>query len=42
MTCEFELTDTLAMMGMPDAFGPQADFSGMTDSKDLFISDVLH
>jgi serpin B len=30
-------------MGMPDAFNlDKADFSGMTGSKDLFISDVLH
>jgi serpin B len=43
---EFEaslnLADTLAAMGMPDAFGRAADFSGMTGSKDLFISAVIH
>ena len=27
---EFDLSDTLAGMGMPDAFGAEADFSGMT------------
>ena len=39
----FSLTDTLAGMGMPDAFSPdQADFSGMTGTRRLFISQVLH
>jgi serpin B len=40
------LSDTLASMGMPDAFnGDAADFSGMVEGDadgDLFISDVLH
>jgi serpin B len=39
---EFSLTDTLAGMGMPIAFSGGADFSGMTGSPDLFISEVLH
>jgi serpin B len=39
---EFSLTDTLAAMGMPIAFSGAADFSGMTGSLDLFISEVLH
>ena len=30
------------MMGMPTAFSDGADFSGITGSKDLFISDVFH
>ena len=38
----FSLSQTLAAMGMPDAFSTGADFSGMTGSPDLFISDVLH
>lgn len=42
MTSQFGLSDTLAKMGMPDAFGKAADFSGMTGSKDLFISNVIH
>ncbi|MCI0498516.1 MAG: serpin family protein [Planctomycetales bacterium] len=43
MTRQFSLSQTLAEMGMPDAFEPgSADFSGMTGTKDLFISAVLH
>jgi serpin B len=37
----FGLTDTLSDMGMPNAFD-EADFSGMTGKRDLFISDILH
>ncbi len=39
---EFSLADTLAAMGMPVAFSPAADFSGMTGTKELYIGDVLH
>jgi serpin B len=40
---EFSLKDTLAGMGMRDAFSPDdADFSGMTGNRELFISDVMH
>ena len=39
---EFDLGDTLAGMGMPDAFGAEADFSGMTRSRDLWIFEVVH
>ena len=39
---EFDLGDTLAGMGMPDAFRAEADFSGMTGSRDLWISEVVH
>ena len=35
------LTETLAALGMPSAFGP-ADFSGMTRGGGLFISAVEH
>ena len=38
----FELKKTLSEMGMPVAFSGDADFSGMTGKKDLFISDVIH
>ena len=39
---EFSLSETLAGMGMPDAFDDQADFSGMTGSKNLQISAIVH
>ncbi len=38
----FKLNDTLGSMGMLDAFGPEADFSGMDGSRNLFISGVFH
>lgn len=38
----FRLKDTLSAMGMPEAFTFQADFSGMTGGKDLFIGNVYH
>ena len=41
VTCEFELSSVLAEMGMSHAFS-DADFSGMTGRKDLFISKVVH
>lgn len=40
---EFDLGDRLAGLGMTDAFDPdRADFSGMTERNDLYISAVLH
>jgi serpin B len=39
---EFSLKDTLAGIGMPIAFSGDADFSGMTGNRELFISDVVH
>ena len=39
---EFNLVKTLAGMGMPDAFGDRADFSGMTGTKGLRVSAVVH
>jgi serpin B len=39
----FNLSETLAGMGMPDAFdSSKADFSGMDGQRDLFISQVVH
>lgn len=38
----FNLSQTLAAMGMPDAFSEQADFSGMEAAKQLSISEVIH
>ncbi len=37
-----DLNNTLAKMGMPDAFGPKADFSGIDGTRLLSISGVLH
>jgi serpin B len=37
----FKLNNTLARMGMPDAFA-KADFSGMDGTRSLFISGVFH
>ena len=43
MTREFGLAGTLGAMGMPRAFDPvNADFSGMTGKRELFISAVIH
>jgi serpin B len=39
---DFSLAQVLAAMGMPDAFSSDADFSGMTGERDLFIADVVH
>jgi len=39
----FQLADTLAGMGMPDAFSPEtANLSGMDGTRNLFIQDVVH
>jgi serpin B len=42
LECDYLLTDTLPAMGMPTAFGPGADFSGLDGTRELFISDVIH
>lgn len=40
---KYFMVKTLSEMGMPTAFDPiDADFSGMTGKKDLFISAVIH
>lgn len=40
---DISIAQTLSDMGMPDSFSArQADFSGMTGARELFISDVLH
>jgi serpin B len=36
------LVESLAALGMKTPFGGSADFSGMTEDEDLFISDVIH
>ena len=38
----FELAEKLGKMGMKQAFGPGADFSGMTGSRELYVSAVIH
>ena len=38
----FSLKDALATIGMPAAFSPEADFSGMTGTRELFIGAVVH
>ena len=38
----FNLSGVLTGMGMRDAFGEEADFSGMTGGRDLYISEVVH
>jgi len=42
MTSKFGLGKVLRAMGMTAAFSKNADFSGMTGSRDLFISAVVH
>jgi serpin B len=38
----FSLRDMLSRMGMADAFGRTADFSGIDGRRDLFVGDVVH
>ena len=38
----FTLNDPLITLGMPDAFGDKADFSGMDGAKELYIGFVIH
>jgi serpin B len=43
MTAEFELSKTLASMGIPLAFdSSKADFSGMTQEEKLWIDAIVH
>jgi serpin B len=43
LTQEFSLADTLAAMGMTDAFAAgKADFTGMSDQGNLFLQAVVH
>jgi serpin B len=42
MTHKTSLERVLNSMGMREAFGRNADFSGMTGGRDLFISAVVH
>ncbi len=38
----FSLAKALTALGMPQAFSDAADFSGMTGTRELFISEVVH
>ena len=42
MTQQFELSEALSAMGMPQAFSGAADFSGMTGKPDFTISAAIH
>ena len=42
LEAEFSLDGTLSAMGMSDAFGPNADFSGVDGTKMLYITSVQH
>ena len=39
---KYFMEKTLSALGMPTAFSNNADFSGMTGNKDLFIDSVIH
>lgn len=39
---EFQLGRALSAMGMPSAFSPRADFSGIDGERDLQLSQVVH
>lgn len=41
-TLPLPLAETLQEMGITDAFGVEADFSGMTGNRALQVSDVVH
>lgn len=41
-TSEFSLGKVLAAMGMSNAFGDAADFSGMTGQRDFTLREVVH
>jgi len=42
MVTQFSLNGTLSELGMPQAFGPGADFSGMNGKRDLYIMVAVH
>jgi len=42
MNAQFDLKETLQQLGMQQAFGPQADFSGIASQDELYISAVVH
>lgn len=42
ITADYELSDVLKKMGMASAFSGDADFSGMTGKKELYINNIVH
>jgi serpin B len=42
METKYQLAEPLSAMGMPLAFSPDADFSGISTQSKLFISEVIH
>ncbi len=42
MDTKYIMNDDLSDLGMPSAFSSQADFSGLTGARDLYISAVIH
>lgn len=42
MESGLELASVLSAMGMPAAFGGDADFSGINGRRNLFLSAVIH
>ena len=42
MESDYELNETLQSMGIKDAFNSSADFTGITESERLYISNVIH
>jgi serpin B len=42
LNSQFNLNNHLSALGMPAAFTPRADFSGMNGARDLFLSAVVH
>lgn len=42
MECSYSLSEPLKQLGLKDAFGSSADFSGMTKETKLVIDKVLH
>ena len=42
LTAQFSLGQTLAALGMTEAFSSNADFSGMDGERDLYLSAVVH
>lgn len=42
VTSQFNLKSVLGQMGIHDLFSPNADLSGITGNKELFVSEVVH